>query len=84
MKSLQRFLRQYEGSRPDEKHQLEQLSTASEQLERSTRGLSSAKYELEQAITSARNASQQIKEINEPARSYGIVLNNYTKWLFFN
>ena len=83
-KSLQRFLRQYEGSRPDEKHQLEQLSTASEQLERSTRGLSSAKYELEQAITSARNASQQIKEINEPARSYGIVLNNYTKWLFFN
>ena len=71
-KSLQRFLRQYEGSRPDEKHQLEQLSTASEQLERSTRGLTSAKYELEQAITSARNASQQIKEINEPARSYGI------------
>ena len=69
-KSLQRFLRQYEGSRPDQKHQLEQLSTASEQLERSTRGLSGAKYELEQAITSARNASQQVKEINEPKRSY--------------
>ena len=69
-KSLQRFLRQYEGSRPDQKHQLEQLSTASEQLERSTRGLTSAKYELEQAITSARNASQQVKEINEPKRSY--------------
>ena len=71
-KSLQRFLRQYEGSRPDQKHQLEQLSTASEQLERSTRGLSGAKYELEQAITSVRNASQQVKEINEPARSYGL------------
>ena len=71
-KSLQRFLRQYEGSRPDQKHQLEQLSTASEQLERSTRGLSGAKYELEQAITSARNASQQVKEINEPKRSYGM------------
>ena len=71
-KSLQRFLRQYEGSRPNQKQQLEQISTAGEQLERSTRGLSSAKYELEQAITSARNASQQVKEINEPARSYGI------------
>ena len=71
-KSLQRFLRQYEGSRPDQKHQLEQLSTASEQLERSTRELSGAKYELEQAITSVRNASQQVKEINEPARSYEI------------
>ena len=71
-KSLQRFLRQYERSRPDQKHQLEQLSTASEQLERSTRELSGAKYELEQAITSVRNASQQVKEINEPARSYGL------------
>ena len=69
-KSLQRFLRQYEGSRPDQKHQLEQLSTASEQLERSTRELSGAKYELEQAITSVRNASQQVKEINEPKREY--------------
>ena len=45
-----------------------QVSNLSDQLE----GLTSAKYELEQAITSARNASQQIKEINEPARSYGI------------
>ena len=71
-KSLQRFLRQYEGSRPDQKHQLEQLSTASEQLERSARGLSSTKYELDQAITSARTASQQVKEINEPKHSYGM------------
>lgn len=73
-KSLQRFLRQYEGSRPDQKHQLEQLSTASEQLERSTKELSGAKYELEQAITSARNASQQVKEINESEKSYGMRL----------
>ena len=71
-KSLQRFLRQYEGSRPDEKHQLEQLSTASDQLERSTRGLQDTKFNLDQAITSARNASQQVKEINEPKQSYGM------------
>ena len=71
-KSLQRFLRQYEGSRPDEKHQLEQLSTAGEQLERSTRGLQDTKFNLDQAITSARNASVQVEKVNQPERNYGL------------
>jgi hypothetical protein len=71
-KSLQRFLRQYEGSRPDEKHQLEQLSRASEQLDQAITGLQDTERNLDQAITGIRNASVQVKEISEPKRSYGM------------
>ena len=49
-----------------QKRTLEQISTACEQLERSATGLQDTKRNLDQAIASARNASTQAKEMNEP------------------
>ena len=46
--------------------------TACKQLERSVTGLQDTKRNLDQANTSARNASVQIQEINEPKKSYGM------------
>ena len=69
-REFQSFIREYQNNRPDPKRELEQISMACEQFERSTRGLQNTKYELNQAITSARNASEQVKEINEPRQSY--------------
>jgi len=71
-KNLQRFLREYEGNRSDPKRELEQIGSASKQLELSSTRLQDAKRSTEQAIASARNASQQVQEINEPKRSYGM------------
>lgn len=69
-REFQKFIREYQNNRPDPKRELEQISTACEQLERSVRGLQNTKHELNQAITSVRNASEQVKEINEPRQSY--------------
>ena len=69
-REFQEFIREYQHNRPDQKRELEQISTACEQLERSVRGLQETKRSLEQAITSIRNASEQVKEINEPRQSY--------------
>ena len=51
---------------------LEQISSASQQLELSSARLQDTKQSLDRAITGIRNASQQVKEINEPKRSYGM------------
>ena len=69
-REFQEFIREYQNNRPNPKRELEQISTACEQLERSVRGLQETKRSLEQAITSIRNASEQVKEINEPRQSY--------------
>ena len=69
--SVQEFVREHQRNRRDPKRQFEQISTACEQLERSVTGLQDTKQSLDRAITSARNASQQVKEISEPKRSYG-------------
>jgi hypothetical protein len=67
---IQELVRDYENNRPDPKRELEQISQACEQLERSVTGLQETKRSLEQAITGIRNASEQVKEINEPRQSY--------------
>ena len=46
--------------------------TACKQLERSVTGLQDTKRNLDQATTSIRDASIQVKEINEPKKSYGM------------
>ena len=46
--------------------------TACKQLERSVTGLQDTKRNLAQATTSIRDASIQVKEINEPKKSYGM------------
>ena len=51
---------------------INKCKTACKQLERSVTGLQDTKQSLDRAITSARNAGQQVKEINEPKRSYGM------------
>jgi len=50
----------------------EQINTASKQLELSSARLQDTKQSLDRAITDIRNANQQVKEINEPKRSYGM------------
>ena len=70
--SIQELVREHQRNRRDPKRQFEQISTACEQLERSVTGLQDTKQSLDRAITSARNAGQQVKEINEPKRSYGM------------
>ena len=69
--SIQEAFREYQRNRPDPKRELEQISKACEQLERSVAGLQDTKRSLDQAITGIRNASIQVKEISEPKRSYG-------------
>ena len=69
--SIQELVREHQRNRPDPKRQFEQISTACEQLERSVTGLQETKRNLDQAITSARDASVQVQEINEPRLSYG-------------
>ena len=64
--SIQELVREHQRNRPDPKRTLEQISTACEQLERSATGLQDTKRNLDQAIASARNASTQAKEMNEP------------------
>ena len=54
------------------RNELEQISSASQQLELSSARLQDTKQSLDRAITGIRNASQQVKEINEPKRSYGM------------
>lgn len=68
--NLQRYLRNYEGNRPDPKRELEQISSASKQLELSSARLQDTKQSLDRAITGIRNASQQVKEMNTPKREY--------------
>ena len=68
--SIQELVSGYQRSRSEQKRQFEQVSQACEQFERSVRGLQNTKHELNQAITSVRNASDQVKEINEPRQSY--------------
>ena len=68
--NLQRYLRNYEGNRPDPKRELEQISSASKQLELSSARLQDTKQSLDRAITGIRNASQQVKEMNTPKQSY--------------
>ena len=46
--------------------------TACKQLERSVTGLQDTKRNLDQATTSIRDASIQVKEINAPKKSYGM------------
>lgn len=70
--SIQEAFREYQRNRPDPKRELEQISSASKQLELSSARLQDTKQSLDRAITGIRNASQQVKEINEPKRSYGI------------
>ena len=67
---IQELVRDYENNRPDPKRELEQISQACEQFERSVTGLQETKRSLDQAITGIRNASQQVKEMNEPRQSY--------------
>ena len=70
--SIQELIREHQRNRPDPKRELEQISQACEQLERSVTGLQETKRSLDQAITGIRNASQQVKEMNEPKKSYGM------------
>ena len=70
--SIQEAFREYQRNRPDPKRELEQISSASKQLELSSARLQDTKQSLDRAITGIRNASQQVKEINEPKRSYGM------------
>jgi len=67
---IQELVSGYQRSRSEQKCQFKQVSTACEQLERSARGLQDAKRSFEQAITSVRNASEQVQEMNEPRQSY--------------
>lgn len=68
--SVQELIREYASNRSEPKRELEQISQACRQLERSARGLQETKRSLDQAITGIRNASQQVKEISEPRQSY--------------
>lgn len=70
--SIQEAFREYQRNRSDPKRELEQISSASKQLELSSARLQDTKQSLDRAITGIRNASQQVKEINEPKRSYGM------------
>ena len=70
--SIQELVREYQRNRPDPKRELEQISSASKQLELASARLQDTKQSLDRAITGIRNASQQVKEINEPKRSYGM------------
>lgn len=70
--SIQEAFREYQRNRSDPKRELEQVSSASKQLELSSARLQDTKQSLDRAITGIRNASQQVKEINEPKRSYSI------------
>ena len=72
VRNLQSYFREYEGNRPDPKRELEQISSASKQLELSSARLQDTKQSLDRAITGIRNASQQVKEMNTPKRSYGM------------
>ena len=54
------------------RNELEQISSASKQLELSSARLQDTKQSLDRAITGIRNASQQVKEMNEPKKSYGM------------
>ena len=51
---------------------INKYKTACKQLERSVTGLQDTKRNLDQATTSIRDASIQVKEINEPKKSYGM------------
>lgn len=68
--NLQRYLGEYERSRPDQKRQLEQINSACKQLELASARLQDTKQSLDRAITGIRNASQQVKEMNTPKREY--------------
>ena len=70
--SIQELAREYQRGRPDPKRELEQISSASKQLELSSARLQDTKQSLDRAITGIRNASQQVKEINQPKKSYGM------------
>lgn len=56
----------------DSKRKLEQISTASKQLDYSIKGLQDAKRSLDQATTSIRDTSQKLEKMNQPKRSYGM------------
>ena len=68
--SIQEAFREYQRNRSDPKRELEQISSASKQLELSSARLQDTKQSLDRAIAGIRNASQQVKEINEPKQSY--------------
>ena len=71
-RSLQELVRAYEFSRPDPQREFEQIGQACKQLERASTELQATKRSLDQAISGIRAASIQVKEINEPKRSYGM------------
>ena len=68
--SIQKLVSGYQRSGSEQKRQFEQVSQACEQFERSVRGLQNTKHELNQAITSARNASVEAQKINEKTHGY--------------
>ena len=68
--SIQELVSGYQRSGSEQKRQFEQVSQACEQFERSVRGLQNTKHELNQAITSARNASVEAQKINEKTHGY--------------
>lgn len=63
---------EFERDRSESKRKLEQISTASKQLEHSIKGLQDAKRSLDQATTSIRDTSQKLEKMNQPERSYGM------------
>ena len=63
---------EFERDRSDSKRKLEQISTASKQLDYSIKGLQDAKHDLDRATTSIRDASQKLEKMNLPDRSYGM------------
>lgn len=66
------IFREFERDRSDSKRKLEQISTASKQLDYSIKGVQDAKRSLEQATTSIRDTSQKLEKMNQPKRSYGM------------
>lgn len=70
--STQELFREYKNNRTDPRREFEQISRSCKQLEQSVTGLQETKRSLDQAITSARNASDEAQKMNEPKQSYSI------------
>lgn len=69
-RGIQEVFREYQRNRPDPQREFEQVSSTSQQLELASARLQDTKQSLDRAIAGIRNASQQVKEINEPRQSY--------------
>lgn len=68
--NIQEAFREYQRNRSDPKRELEQISSASQHLELASARLQDTKQSLDRAIAGIRNASQQVKEINQPRQNY--------------